>query len=444
MPPLAAACVGSPSSSDLSRLPAVALFAQRARAVAPAFALTPANAATVAAICRRLDGLPLAIELAAAWVKVLPVASLLARLERALPLLADGPRDLPARQRTLRDTIGWSYALLTTPQQTLLRRLSIFSGGCTLELAEAVCASADEAPGAVLALIAALVDASLLQPPAGASAALDAAPPRYTMLETIREYAGELLAANGEAEDLQRRHADVLLALAEEAQSRLIGPDEVIWLDRLNAEHPNLRVALRWALDRRQADRAVRFASALWRFWAERTHLTEGRRSLARRDPRPRPRDARPRRCHARRGRRRAPQLAMLLHVSANLARAQGDYAPAEAMYRECLALRRAHGDRIGMMGALHNLGIIAHERGDHVGAIGFYEEALALGRTVDHPYGLAFVLVSLGARDPRRRRTIARGGVLRRGPRALPADRPQLGRRGCAPRPGRDVARPG
>ncbi len=255
VPPLPPPDAGSASRPEnLAHHPALALFAQRAGAVAPGFALTPETAEATAAICRRLDGLPLAIELAAAGVKVLPPRALLARLDRALPLLAGGPRDLPARQRTLRDTIAWSYDLLPPDEQGLLRRLAVFAGGWTLAAAEAVCgATSDQRPAtsdtspptpsssvqpssvtghsslAVLRGLAALVDASLVQPPAAGDPATGA--PRYTMLETVREYAAELLAdppasAAGEEEAVRRRHADYFLGLVEEAQQHLVGPEE--------------------------------------------------------------------------------------------------------------------------------------------------------------------------------------------------------------------------
>ncbi|MFN8539583.1 MAG: tetratricopeptide repeat protein [Thermomicrobiales bacterium] len=389
--PLALPPVTALPPEDLARHAAVALFLHRARAVAPAFTVTAASAEAIGAICRRLDGLPLALELAAAWTKILPADLLLARLAPALPLLADGPRDLPARQRTLRDAIGWSYDLLTPSQQALLRRLAVFAGGCTLEAIEAVCAPGDASPGGILVGLAALVDASLVQPPAAAAA--DTL--RYSLLETVREYAEEQLIASGEAEAIRRRHAETFLAVVEAAQAHLVGPDEAVWLLRLEAEHPNFRAALRWCLHRREADLAVRFAGSLWRFWAERTHLTEGRRwlteilTLAR--SMPAPDNADPTAGIA------PPRLAMLLHVTANLIRVQGDYPAAEAMYEECLAIRRARDDRRGIVGALNNLGIIANEQGNYARALRHNEAALPLARNIDDPYPIAMSLVSLG-----------------------------------------------
>ncbi|HET8626089.1 MAG TPA: tetratricopeptide repeat protein [Thermomicrobiales bacterium] len=391
-----------PPAEALARSPAVALFAERARAVAPDFALTAANAPTVAAICWRLDGLPLAIELAAAWVKVLPAHALLARLARALPLLTGGPRDAPARHRTLRDAIAWSCDLLPPRGRVLLRRLAVFVGGCTIAAAAEVRGEKVEVgngpPGEDFSLLTSdfslLVDASLLRAPAAGADAEAGGEPRYTMLETVREYAAELLAASGEEEATRRRHAAYYLGLVERAQPHLVGPEEAAWLARLEEEHANLRAALGWALDRREADTAVRFAAVLWRFWAARGHLSEGRRwleailALAREQPAP---DGAPPEAGV------APlRLAMLLHVTANLARVQGDYDRARAMYEECLALRRARDDREGVVAALHNLGITAYERGDYATAVRHYEEALPLGRALGLTYGTAMGLVSL------------------------------------------------
>ncbi len=415
VPPLALPdSTHSPAVAALERSPAVALFAQRARAVVPAFALTPANAPAVAAICWRLDGLPLAIELAAAWVKVLPPHVLLARLERTLPLLGGGPRDSPERHRTLRDAIAWSYDLLSPREQALLRRLSVFVGGWTLEAFEAVAGEADEAKegslgsevdgrssvslpaSALLDDLAALVDASLLRAPADLAPDAGASgEPGYSMLETVREYARELLAASGEEEAIRRRHAGYYLALVERAQPQLVGPREATWLAQLEEEHPNVRVALRWALQRREADTAVRFGAVLWRFWASHSHLSEGREwleailALAREMPASD--DASPEDGVS------PLRLAMLLHVTAILARVQGDYDRARAMFEECLAIRRERNDRPGIVGALHNLGITAYEQGNYAQAVRCYEEALPIARTIEETYGTAFGLASLG-----------------------------------------------
>ena len=286
---------------------AVRLFVARAQEVRPSFTLTPESAPIVAEICRRLDGLPLALELAAARIRLLPPKALLARLDRRLPMLTDGPRDLPARQRTLRDTIGWSYGLLSEEERRLFRLLGTFVGGCTLDAVEAVIGSGqpampavhlgDAASGVVrpnivepssdpLDLIASLVDKSLVRQ------SLDAAEPRFTLLETIREFAVELLEATGEAEEARRRHATYFLGLVETADPMLIGPEQVPWLDRLEAEMGNLTAALAWVRSVQGVGQTMpdgepsglaglRLAGGLHWFWWLGGHVAEGRRWLA-------------------------------------------------------------------------------------------------------------------------------------------------------------------
>jgi predicted ATPase len=235
------------SPEALARAPAAALFLERARAVGAALAPDGATATTVAQICRRLDGLPLAIELAAAWTRLLPPPALLARLERRLPLLVGGPHDLPARQRTMREAIAWSYDLLDAGQQRLFRWLAVFAGGSTPEAAETVCGAAG-AGGDVLHGLAALVDSSLLRVQDDARAG--AGEGRLTMLETLREYGLERLAECGEGDAAGDRHATYYLAVAEAAEPELSGPDGSAWLARLEQEHANLRAALGWLLGR--------------------------------------------------------------------------------------------------------------------------------------------------------------------------------------------------
>ena len=237
--------------------PAVELLDERARAAGTELGPDAETATAVAEICRRLDGLPLAIELAAARVRLLPPAALLARLDRRLPVLAGGPHDLPARQQTMRDAIAWSYELLDEPEQALFRRMCVFVGGCTLEAAEVICSGGGEGP-TVLDGVASLVGSSLLRLQEAPAAGDDDAPPaapRVTMLETIREYGTGLLAERSETGDIGQRHAAYYLALAEEAGPALTGPEAVAWLARLDTEHDNLRAALRWA--REQDDGAT-------------------------------------------------------------------------------------------------------------------------------------------------------------------------------------------
>ncbi|MCO5176928.1 MAG: helix-turn-helix domain-containing protein [Thermomicrobiales bacterium] len=355
----------------------VLLFADRARAHDPAFALTAANLPDVAAICRRVDGLPLAIELAAAWIRLLPPSDLLRRLDPALPLLTGGPRDLPERQQTLRATIDWSYDLIDPEVQRTLRSLAVMEGGFIIAAAEAVVAAPD-----VLSSLAALVDAGLL------ARLTDADPARYVLLETVREYAVEQLATSGDEVAVRDRHLAWCLEFVEAAQPHLVGPDESIWLAKLSRENANLQVAVRRALDQRAADIATRFAAVLWRYWAGRGRLSEGRRWLEQilvlagaADP----------------GAVPPLRLAMLMHVTANLARVQGDAARAEALYRACLTIRREHNDRPGIVAALHNIGIVLAERGDHDAALRCYQDALVLATDINDPYGIAFIQTSIG-----------------------------------------------
>ncbi len=247
------------------------LFTSRAQALRPDFSLTNENAPAVAEIVCRLDGLPLAIELAAARVKLLSPEALLDRLDRRLSTLTGGARDLPARQRTLRDTIAWSHDLLAPPEKILFRRLSVFVGGWTLEAAEAVAAvDAGETVDAFQAL-ASLVDQSLVDEWPTPDALADE--PRYGMLETIREFASEQLAASGEIIQVERAFEEFLIARAEAAEEGLKGPDQRLWLDRLEAEHDNLRAAIGRALERGDGAVALRLALRLWEFWWIRGYL---------------------------------------------------------------------------------------------------------------------------------------------------------------------------
>jgi predicted ATPase/DNA-binding CsgD family transcriptional regulator len=283
VPPLALPAAPAGPRSDLAALaaaPAVALFIERARAVQPAFALTERNAAAVAELCTRLDGLPLAIELAAARISVLTPEELRAQLDRRLALLTGGPRDAPARHQTLRDAIAWSHDLLSPSAQRLFRRLAVFAGGCTPAGAAAVAApdlADDAAEGEVLEGLAALVDASLLRQEESADGAS-----RFVMLETVREYAREQLDAAGEAELMQERHLDFVCGVAAATDAGFLSPEGAAWMRRLDAEIDNIRAALAWALTApgRVAD-GLRLASAPRWFWHQRSRHQEGRRWLA-------------------------------------------------------------------------------------------------------------------------------------------------------------------
>ncbi|HET8627499.1 MAG TPA: tetratricopeptide repeat protein [Thermomicrobiales bacterium] len=377
---------------EIAGCAAVRLFVARAQAVKPGFRLTAESAPAVAAICARLDGLPLALELAAARVALLPPAALLARLERRLPVLTGGARDLPDRQRTLRATIGWSYDLLSSPKQALFRALAVFAGGFDLAAAAEVRSEKLEGRNgsqgedvslltpdfSLLDLLGELVDESLLRQSAGPDGE-----PRLTMLETVREYAWERLAANGEAEEARRRHAAHFLDLAERAAPELTGPEQADWLTRLEREHDNLRAALNWARERGEGEFGLRLAGALWRFWWQRGHLGEGRDWLE---------------TLLARGGDAAPALrAVALSGAGNLAWAQADLAWAAALHEASLALHRAAGDRWGVAKSLNNLGLVAVHAGRFEEAVQLYEESLALHRQAGTPRSLAGALVNLG-----------------------------------------------
>jgi predicted ATPase/DNA-binding CsgD family transcriptional regulator len=264
---------GRPSPTDVLATEAVRCFAERAQAVKRDFMVTDENAAVVAEICRRLDGLPLAIELAAAWIKLLSPPALLARLERRLPLLTGGGRDLPARQQTMRDTIAWSHDLLPADEQTLFRRLAAFTGGFSLDAADAI--AADLGPE-VLEYVASLVDKSLLSPAAGVDDE-----PRFAMLETIREFGLERLAASGEEDAVRRWHTEYFVSLGERAEPALPGAP-VAWLKRFDADHDNLRAALAWMETTNHGTELLQLTGVLAFFWYYRGHLSEGARWLER------------------------------------------------------------------------------------------------------------------------------------------------------------------
>jgi predicted ATPase len=332
----------------------------------------------VAEICTRLDGLPLAIELAAARVRLLPPAALLQQLERRLSLLIDGARDLPERQRTLRDTIAWSYDLLSPDEQALFRRLGVFVGGFALEAVESVVSAAGAVAVDVIDGVSALVDKSLFRQTEGIAS--DA---RFMMLETIREYAREQLDAIGEEMTVREAHAAYFLALAERAELELIGPAQQEWLARLEIEHDNVRAALDWSLTHGWVETALRLGGALWRFWSERVHLSEGRdwleRALVLGQDAP------------------VAVRARALYAAAVLAEDQGDYDHAVVHHQAALALWQALDDRSGIVRVLSCLGNIAHDRGDYPLALERHQEALALSRELGDRRMIAVALTSLG-----------------------------------------------
>ncbi len=370
-----------PDLATLSHNAAVTLFLQRAQAVKPDFELTNANARAIAEICVRLDGLPLAIELAAARVKLLPPQALLSRLDQRLAVLTGVSRDVPARQQALRNTIAWSYNLLDAAEQRLFRRLSVFVGGCTLEAAEAVWAAPGNGDGAgqVLDTIASLIDKSLLQ-----QAEQEGEEPRFVMLETIREYGMERLAANGEMEAIREAHAEYYLTLAERAEPELAGPQQAVWLERLEREYDNLRAVMEWSFERGASEPEVtlRLAAALRRFWEVRAHWNDGRNFLER--------------GLAVSKMVAAPVQLKALKAAAHLAYVQGDVDRAEALSEECLARCRELGDRVGIALSLRLLGMIAEWRSSFVVASARTEESLELFKEAGDNEGIAWSLANL------------------------------------------------
>jgi non-specific serine/threonine protein kinase len=373
VPPLALPDVSPlPGVDALAQYGAIALFLRRARAIKPDFQLTAENAPAVARVCAQLDGLPLSLELAAARIKLLPPQAMLARLEHRLQLLTDGPRDLPARQQSLRHTLDWSYNLLELGEQRLFRRLGVFVGGCSLEAAEAVANLAGDVRLNVLGNIGALIDKSLLyqeEQPDGE--------PRLVMLETMREYALEQLSASGEAAATRRAHAHFYLALAQRAEPYLAGPEQGRWLDHLEREHNNLRAALRWTMesgDAADVEAGLSLGGALWRFWAYRGHLAEGRERLAKLLAVPGA--SRPEVALAR---------ARALTAAGLLAIRRSTYAEAGQLLEDSLALWREHTDtdagRRGAALALDSLGWVASAFGQFERARSLYESSLALHR---------------------------------------------------------------
>jgi predicted ATPase/DNA-binding CsgD family transcriptional regulator len=364
-----------PDERSLAHIPAVNLFIQRTQAIKSDFHLTTDNAATIAEICLRLDGLPLAIELAAARINLLPPQALLARLTSRLSVLTSGARDVPERQRTLRNTLAWSYQLLPPQEQRLFRRLSVFVGGCTLE---AVCAALDAKTTAASVFdgVASLLDKSLLHQ----TEQVDGEP-RYLMLETIREYGLECLQACGELEAVRRAHAAYYLRLAEAAEPQ-IRAEQGQWLDQLEREHGNLQAALSWLITSEERELALRFGGALWQFWRRHGHLSEGygflERTLAASEA------------------TAAPIRAKALIGAGVLAGELGNYAQAEILCEEGLRLSRDLEDPRGITTSLWMLGRVAYHKGEYAVARSLVEEALAVAQQVDSSWEMTHALDTL------------------------------------------------
>ncbi len=379
VPPLVLADPRSiPPLEVLSRLPAIALFVARAKAVKHEFALTKENAPVVAAICARLDGLPLAIELAAARIKLLSPSAMLARLEGRLNLLTGGARDLPSRQQTLRGTVDWSYGLLNAAEQTLFRRLSVFAGGCTLEAVEAVCDTKGDLGLDVLDGMASMVDKSLAQQVEQADTET-----RFRMLSTLREYALERLAESDDESATRRAHAAYYLVLAEEGAEDIAAHPE--WLDRFEVEHDNFRVALDYLIKTGDADWGLRLGTALFRFWETREYLTEGRDAIAR--------------VLALEGTAARPKLrARLLFAGAVLAGEQGHYGSARQMFENSLETCLELNDKRGVAVALNALAVSARDRGDIAAAALLFERCVAIWKDLGDPADFARALSNLAS----------------------------------------------
>jgi predicted ATPase/Tfp pilus assembly protein PilF len=433
-----------PSPETVSRSPAVQLFVQRAAAVQPGFSVTEENAREIAEVCVRLDGLPLAIELAAARVRLLSPHAILAQLaRRGLRLLTGGQQDLPDRHKTLQAAIAWSYDLLGEEEQTLFERLAVFAGGWTLEAAEAVVSGQwsvvssqrmGESPPTppfshspipsldVLEGLETLVENSLVQREES-----EDGEPRFAMLRTVHDFALERLEQAGEAESMRRRHAEYFRTVAEEAEPKLTGPDQEEWLDALDREHNNLRAALNWAAAG-DPETGLRLVGALWRFWMVRGHISEGRASvegtlaqvsaadpeLGRSALRARALDSAGALAHEQCDLKAAtayleeslalwretgdrPGLARCFNLLANVAFDEGDTDRARSLYEEALALYREIRDTRGTAMVLNNLGTLAHNHGENDQAAELLEESLRLKRILGNKYGLAISLDMLG-----------------------------------------------
>jgi predicted ATPase/DNA-binding CsgD family transcriptional regulator len=448
-----------PPLERVSQYAAVALFIARAQGVKPDFAITNQNAPAVAEICASLDGLPLAIELAAARSKLFAPEALLARLSSRLKLLTSGARDLPERQQTIRNTIDWSYQLLDADGQRLFARLGVFVGGWTLEAAEAVCIAEEDLGADVLEGLGALVDQSLVRQ----NQAL-VSEPRFTMLETIREYALERLEASGEADALRRQHEHFFLALVERAAPDLKGPQQLAWFERLEMEQDNLRAALAWSQAQAgNAETGLRMRAALWLFWLLRGYWSEGlhwlepaltqigasghtktwataalgtgmltllcadytaarswlEESLAlSREVDDKASMGFSMTLLAMRAILQGDYtayslleagvatlretenkwaLAWALHLGGDVASGAGDYPAARVRYEEGLSLRRAIGDKLGMVHTLGQVGLVAYRQGDYGRAAALFEESVALARELGYKVGLVYALLYLG-----------------------------------------------
>ena len=437
--PLPLPAVDEPAAEAIARNEAVRLFVERARSAHPTFALTTATTPVVAEVCRSLDGLPLAIELAASWIGLLTPAAILERLSDRLLELTGGGRDLPTRQQTLRDAIAWSHDLLEEPARILFHHLGVFTGGFDLEAVEAVTTAMggvrDDAPR----VLAVLVKQSLVQRTEGTET------PRFVMLETIRAFAAERLAESSEATVLHAAHAAYFLALAEQAEPALRGPDQVPWGDRLERDHPNLRAALHWYREQSDGERALRLAGALGHFWEARGYLGEGRLLLDALLDETAENDVVPAKVRAKAqswagtlstiqddftvAKTRQQEalrtfeaagdtrgVAWSLNELAVQAIMQGDVDAAEPRLREALAHYQGLGDAWGVASTMANLGWIAQLRGDLAAAEHAFRESLTQYRAVGDREGIAATLSYLGSVSKDRGETTQAQALLEEG----------------------------
>ena len=368
---------GEAALATLAATPAVALFVERARAARPAWRLTPANAADVAEIARRLDGLPLAIELAAARIRVLTPAEILRRLGGALDLLAARSGDRPDRQQTLRAAIAWSHDLLRFEDQVAFRRLGVFSGGFTLEAAEQVLAETPDPWLDPLEAVTVLVEQSLIRTEEDALGET-----RYRMLETVRAFALEELSRSGEDEAVRAAHARWVDTFARDADAHVLGPDSGAWLSRYEREHDNFRAAMAWAIEHDPVDLGLRVPESLWRFWELRGHYTEARgwleRALAASPDAP------------------APLRALALEGLGNIVYRQGDLKAGATALEESVAIWRSLDDPRKLAATLSNLGSVVETQGDLDRAQALHEEALSIARQIGNPIPVATALNNL------------------------------------------------
>ena len=373
--------VPSLSLPDLTQLPdlerlmqseAIRLFVERAAFSQAGFQITRSNAPVLAHVSHRLDGIPLAIELAAARVKALSVDVIAARLDDQFRLLTGGSRTSLPRHQTLRATLDWSYTLLLEQECILLRRLSVFAGGFTLEAAEKVCSGEELAEGDILNLLTHLVDKSLV--------VFDERDGRYRLLEMMRQYGRDRLVESERLETIQERHLGFFLVLAEKAEPKLEGAEQEVWVNRLEAEHDNLRAALEWSI-KNTAESGLRLAGALGRFWLLRGHFTEGYRWLM----------------EALKINGAAAQRTKALNGAGLLALRKGDYATARSLYQESLSVYRELGDQRGLADAIHSLGFLASHEGDFPSARSFFTECLSIYREIGARQGIAETLGTLG-----------------------------------------------